>query len=171
MQSNRRIISGSAVAVVSAFLFAFAGWTADSVTSGQTARANASAKPSVNTQQGLDAWQQMYSVLSPPRCINCHTATNYPQQGDDRHRHFANVVRGPAGKGVPALQCVTCHQEDNADSTGVPGAHDWHLAPLSMKWQDPNDKILSSAEVCRALTDRSKNNNRDGAALLKHQHD
>ena len=117
---------------------------------------------------GLAAWQQVYSVLTHPRCINCHTATNYPQQGDDRHRHFANVVRGPDGKGVPALQCVTCHQEVNADSTGVPGAHDWHLAPLSMKWQDLNDKILTSAEVCRAVTDRSKNNNLDGAGLLKH---
>src|SRR5437879_5679229 len=117
---------------------------------------------------GLVAWQQVYSVLTHPRCINCHTATNYPQQGDDRRRHFANVVRGTDGKGVPALQCVTCHQEANADSTGVPGAHDWHLAPLSMKWQDRNDKVLSSAEVCRAVTDRSKNNNLDGAGLLKH---
>ena len=46
------------------------------------------------------AWQQVYSVLTHPRCINCHTATNYPQQGDDRHRHFANVVRGQTGDGV-----------------------------------------------------------------------
>src|ERR1700716_2727692 len=79
---------------------------------------------------GLPAWQQVYSVLTSPRCINCHTATNYPQQGDDRHRHFANVIRGPEGKGVPALNCVSCHQETNADSTGVPGGHNWHLAPL-----------------------------------------
>ena len=50
---------------------------------------------------GLAAWQQVYSVLTSPRCINCHTATNHPQQGDDRHRHFANVIRGPEGKGVP----------------------------------------------------------------------
>jgi hypothetical protein len=119
-------------------------------------------------QAGLGAWQQVYSVLTHPRCINCHTATNYPQQGDDRHRHFANVVRGLDGKGVPALQCATCHQDANADSTGVPGAHNWHLAPLSMQWQDLNDQILPSAEVCRALTDRSKNNDLDGAGLLKH---
>src|SRR4026209_2609016 len=53
---------------------------------------------------GLAAWERVYSVLTSPRCINCHTATNYPQQGDDRHRHFANVVRGgPEGPGVPAL--------------------------------------------------------------------
>src|SRR6266849_302960 len=117
---------------------------------------------------GLAAWEKVYSVLTSPRCINCHTATNYPQQGDDRHRHFANVIRGPDGKGVPGLNCVTCHQGSNADSTGVPGGHNWHLARLSMKWQDLNDKILSSAEVCRSLTNRSKNHNLDGPGLLKH---
>jgi mono/diheme cytochrome c family protein len=117
---------------------------------------------------GLAAWGQVYSVLTSPRCINCHTATNYPQQGDDRHRHFANVIRGPEGKGVPALNCVGCHQTANADSTGVPGGPDWHLAPLSMRWQDNNDRPLSSAAVCRAVTDRSRNENMDGPALLKH---
>ena len=149
---------------VSVSLVAVVGWTSNPPPESQQ-----SAAPKTTTRtDGLAAWQQVYSVLMHPRCINCHTATNYPQQGDDRHRHFANVVRGPEGKGVPALQCVTCHQDANADSTGLPGAHDWHLAPLSMKWQDLNDKVLSSAEICGAITDRSKNNNRDGAALLKH---
>src|SRR5258708_40329587 len=103
----------------------------------------------VRTSQsdGLAAWQQVYSVLTHPRCINCHTATNYPQQGDDRHRHFANVVRGPEGKGVPPLQCVTCHQDANADSTGLPGAHDWHLAPLSMTWQGLTHKVMSITQI------------------------
>jgi hypothetical protein len=118
--------------------------------------------------EGLAAWREVYSVLTSPRCINCHTATNYPQQGDDRHRHFANVVRGPDDKGVPALQCVTCHQESNADSTGVPGGHGWHLAPLSMRWQDRSEKMLSSADVCRTVTDRSKNHGLDGPGLVKH---
>jgi len=118
--------------------------------------------------EGLAAWQKVYSVLTHPRCINCHTATNYPQQGDDRHRHFANVVRGPEGQGVPGLNCATCHQTANADSTGVPGAQGWHLAPLSMAWQDRDDRVLSSAAVCRAVTDRSKNENLDGPGLLKH---
>ena len=111
---------------------------------------------------------QVYTVLTHPRCINCHTATNYPQQGDDRHRHFANVVRGPEGHGVPALNCVTCHQQSNADSTGVPGGRDWHLAPLSMRWQDENDQPLSSAAVCRSVKDPSKNGNLGGQGLLKH---
>ena len=118
--------------------------------------------------EGLTAWQQIYSVMSHPRCINCHTAGNYPQQGDDRHRHLFNVVRGPEGKGVPALQCATCHQSSNADSTGMPGAEGWHLAPLSMRWQDATDKILPSSAVCNTVTDRAKNGGLDGAALIKH---
>src|SRR6266850_2042588 len=117
---------------------------------------------------GLPAWQQVYSVLTSPRCINCHTATNYPQQGDDRHRHFANVIRGPEGNGVPGLNCVSCHQSANAESTGVPGGRNWHLAPLSMRWQDENDQPLSSAVVCHSLTDRTKNGGLNAAGLLKH---
>jgi hypothetical protein len=128
---------------------------------------NRSAVARTSQRDGLAAWQQVYSVLTHPRCINCHTATKYPQQGDDRHRHFANVVRGPEDKGVPALKCATCHQEANA-STGVPGGHNWHLAPLSMAWQDKSDKPLSSAAICAAVTDRSKNHNLDGPGLLKH---
>jgi len=144
--------------------------------SSRTASAQAAASPDRSSRtdsrtarvEGLAAWDQIYSVLTHPRCINCHTATNYPQQGDDRHRHFANVVRGAEGKGVAALQCVSCHQEANADTTGVPGARGWHLAPLSLRWQDRSNRILSSAQVCRAITDRSKNHDLDGPGLLKH---
>ena len=122
----------------------------------------------VNRAAGLAAWQQLYSVMSSPRCVNCHTASAYPQQGDDRHRHLFNVVRGPDGHGVAALQCATCHQSANADSTGVPGAPGWHLAPLSMKWQDASDNILASAAVCKTVTDRSNNGGLDGAAIVRH---
>jgi hypothetical protein len=144
---------------------AVALWATPSSSATRTRDERASAR--ARQTEGLAAWQQVYSVLTHPRCINCHTATNYPQQGDDRHRHFANAVRGPDGKGVPGLTCASCHQESNA-STGVPGGHNWHLAPLSMAWQDSNDKALSSAAICRAITDRSKNHNLDGRGLLKH---
>lgn len=135
--------------------------------------------------EGLAAWQKIYSVLTHPRCLNCHTATNYPEQGEDRHRHQFNVVRGPEGRGVPGLTCGTCHQgatskatggpncaecHTGADlsATGVPGGHGWHLAPLSMAWQDSNNKPLSSAQVCRSVTDRARNENMGGPELLKH---
>lgn len=135
--------------------------------------------------EGLAAWQQVYSVLTHPRCLNCHTANDYPEQGEDRHRHQFKVLRGPEGRGVSGLTCGTCHQGATSkstggpncaechkgtdlDATGVPGGHGWHLAPLSMAWQDRNDKPLSSAQVCRAVTDRTRNENMGGAELLKH---
>ena len=121
-----------------------------------------------SSNEGLAAWDSVYLVLTSPRCINCHTATNYPQQGDERRRHFANVIRGPDGKGVPGLTCSSCHQEENADATGVPGGHAWHLAPLSMRWQDERDHTLPSSVVCRALIDRAKNHGLTGPGLLEH---
>jgi hypothetical protein len=130
-------------------------------------RESASAAPP-NRSDGLAAWQAVYSVMVSPRCVNCHTATDYPQQGDDRHRHFANVIRGLDGHGVPGLNCGTCHQSANAALPGVPGAHDWHLAPLSMRWQDIDDRILSSAAVCATVTDRTRNGGLNGPGLLKH---
>lgn len=154
----------SASVIASAALLALGLWI---LVAGKGHLVNAEVSDA-ETAQGLAAWEQVYSVLTHPRCINCHTATNYPQQGDDRRRHVANVVRGPEGKGVPGLNCAGCHQESNADSTGVPGGHNWHLAPLSMRWQDINDRPLSSAAVCRAITDRSQNHNLDGPGLLKH---
>jgi hypothetical protein len=142
------------------------GWSATGACAwGQTAPQAVASVPA-NREAGLAAWQQVYSVLTNPRCINCHTATQYPEQGDDRHPHLFNVVRGPEDKGVPGLNCATCHQGANAESTGVPGAHNWHLAPLSMKWQDLNDQILSSAQVCQSLT-----RNLDGPGILKHHED
>lgn len=122
-------------------------------------------KSQTSQTEGLAAWQQLYSVMSHPRCINCHTASDYPQQGDDRHRHLFNVVRGSDGLGVVALQCSTCHQSTNADSTGVPGAEDWRLAPLSMKWQDVSDAILPSSAVCKTVTE---NGGLDGPGMVKH---
>ena len=77
--------------LVAAALFVSGSWVIVSGALGQSRVARRA--------DGLAAWEQVYSVLTHPRCINCHTATNYPQQGDDRHRHFANVVRGPGGQG------------------------------------------------------------------------
>jgi len=73
------------------------------------------------------------------------------------------MFRGPQDKGVVALNCGTCHQSVNADGTGVPGGHNWHLAPLTMQWQDRNDQPLTSAEICRSVKSLL-----DGAHLLQH---
>src|SRR2546421_1360547 len=163
------LASNSMARAISVLLVACGAWSVSRLAG--PARQGTAQKPKAGAStraEGLMAWQQVYSVLTHPRCINCHTASNFPQQGDDRHRHFANVVRGPDGYGVAGFQCITCHQESNANSTGVPGGHDWHLAPLSMRWQDENANIFSKSQLCKVLIDRSKNGNRDAAELLKH---
>ncbi len=110
---------------------------------GTSAAQGANDKP-----QSAAIFTQMAPVLQSPRCMNCHTSTQFPRQGDDRHRHIMSVMRGPDDHGVASLQCQACHRGVNSSATGVPGAPDWHLAPLSMAWEG-----LSAQELCRSLFD------------------
>jgi hypothetical protein len=96
-------------------------------------------------------FERMIPVLEHPRCLNCHPRADFPRQGDDRHRHIMNVARGPADHGAPGLQCNTCHQSANQKTSGVPGAPDWHLAPLRMAWEG-----LTPSELCQALMDPAR---------------
>ena len=111
-------------------------------------------------------FKRIAEVLRHPRCMNCHTVTDFPRQGDDRHRHHQMVVRGPSGRGTSAMLCSNCHQEKNSPDGLIPGAHNWHLAPLSMAWeQHKTDKAL-----CESLKDRSLNGDKNVAALVHHMH-
>jgi alcohol dehydrogenase (cytochrome c) len=98
--------------------------------------------PEKPTTGGTKAWRQIYSVLTSPRCINCHPVASklpklfgfsqdYPRQGDDRHPHYYTVLRGDdspdpslhgAGIGPPFGRCVFCHGNKNDPATGIPGA-------------------------------------------------
>lgn len=109
------------------------------------------------------AFNEIAKVLRHPRCLNCHTATNFPRQGDDRHPHANLVRRGLDDKGVPGLRCATCHQAENNPASGVPGRPNWRLAPLSMAWEG-----LGDADLCHALKDPRRNGGRDLAALAEH---
>jgi hypothetical protein len=72
------------------------------------------------------AFRAIASVLTSPRCLNCHTSADGPLQGDDNHPHAMNVKRGAEGKGSAALRCRACHQTENAKFLhGPPGAADW----------------------------------------------
>jgi hypothetical protein len=94
---------------------------------------------------------RLAKVLQHPRCMNCHTLSDFPRQDDDRHRHLMNVARGPRDRGAPGLHCATCHQSANQPAAGVPGAPDWHMAPQRMAWEE-----LKVGELCRALLDPVK---------------
>jgi mono/diheme cytochrome c family protein len=105
----------------------------------------------LSAQPSSALFQQMFAVFEHPRCMNCHTGEAFPRQGDDRHRHTMNVMRGPADTGAAGLHCSTCHQAMNQAASGVPGASDWHLAPARMAWIG-----LSPGQLCRALRDPAK---------------
>jgi hypothetical protein len=105
----------------------------------------------VTSAESERLFQQMFVVFEHPRCMNCHTGEAFPRQGDDRHRHSMNVMRGPADRGAAGLHCGTCHQSMNQTASGVPGASDWHLAPARMAWVG-----LSPGQLCRALRDPAK---------------
>jgi len=102
-------------------------------------------------------------VLRHPRCMNCHTVTDFPRQTDSRRRHTQLVVRGEGGRGAPTLHCSACHQDKNVADGKVPGAPNWHLAPLSMGWEGLNDR-----DLCLALKDTNKNGNRSVPDLVHH---
>jgi alcohol dehydrogenase (cytochrome c) len=103
--------------------------------------------PTHPTSGGTKEWQAIYSVVTSPRCINCHPVASpklpemindYPRQGDDRHPHYYSVIRGDTfpfetaektgtvypGMGAPFLRCGACHGTHNAPVTGIPGAED-----------------------------------------------
>ena len=113
-------------------------------------------------------WDKIYSVLSSPRCLNCHTMTDFPRQTDARYAHIYGVTRGPDDKGAGTLRCTSCHESINNQVTGIPGAPDWHAAPLSMAWESAPRVVLSTSALCATFKDKAKNGNRDLAALEHH---
>ena len=110
-----------------------------------------------------DLFAPIADVLRHPRCMNCHPRDDRPRQGNDRHIHLQNVVRGPDDLGFTNMRCTSCHREENNPNSGVPGAPTWHLAPLSMGWQG-----LSNAELCTTLKDEKRNGGKNIAALVEH---
>lgn len=111
----------------------------------------------------VDLFSPIAAVLRDPRCMNCHPRDERPRQGNDRHAHQQNVVRGEDGLGFVNMRCTSCHREENNLNSGVPGAPAWHLAPLSMGWQG-----LSDADLCTTLKDEKRNGGRNVAALVEH---
>jgi hypothetical protein len=113
--------------------------------------------------EGARLYLQIHQVLIHPRCLNCHPKGDSPKQGDQRRIHTPPITRGPHDNGPLGLQCAECHQQANYAASGVPGAPNWHLAPISMAWEDK-----TPGELCRALLDQRTNGNRDLKATVRH---
>jgi hypothetical protein len=112
------------------------------------------------------AFESVLPVLRHPRCMNCHSAGDFPRQGDDRHRHSMHVRRGPDGNGADGVKCSSCHQDHNlAGAHMPPGAQGWHLPSPEepMIWEGLTDR-----QLCELILDPKQNGNRSPAQIVKH---
>ena len=120
--------------------------------------------PTENTATEEDTpFDKMMAVLTHKRCVNCHPAGDRPHQGEDSHVHNFGVQRGTDNHGVAALRCESCHGPENNDLSGVPGAPEWSLAPLSMAWEG-----LSRVEIAKSMLNRQNNGNRSLEEIVEH---
>jgi hypothetical protein len=113
-------------------------------------------------ERAVALFEEAGKVITHPRCVNCHPASDRPTQGETMHPHDPWVVRGADGHGAPGLRCNTCHHAANFDPARVPGHPMWHLAPIEMAWQG---KTLG--QICEQIKDTARNGNKDMAALVK----
>jgi len=112
------------------------------------------------------AFEAMLPVLHHPRCMNCHSAGDFPRQGDDSHPHAMNVRRGPEGRGVTSQKCGTCHQDHNLAGPHLPpGAPDWQMPPRAtpMIWAG-----LTDNQLCELLKDPKQNGHRNVNQIVDH---
>jgi hypothetical protein len=102
-------------------------------------------------------------VLFHPRCVNCHPNGDSPLQGDEHRVHDPAVTRGTADRGIPGLQCATCHQDKNLELARVPGAPEWHLAPRQMFWMG-----RTAASLCAQIKDKARNGGKTLEQIVEH---
>ena len=117
-----------------------------------------------NREQSVAAFKQIAQVMRSPRCMNCHTTTESPRQGDQKRRHDQRVMRGADGQGTATMRCVACHQDSNSQDGYVPGAPGWHLAPLSMGWE----RARGDKALCEGLLNPKRNGNRTAKGMVIH---
>ena len=100
-------------------------------------------------------------VLTHPRCMNCHPATDRVLQGNDKHPHQPVATRD--------TPCVTCHTDRNvtllerASYRSIPGHPRWMAAPIEMAWEGK-----SVGEICRQIKDPDRNGGRNLSLLHEH---
>ena len=110
-------------------------------------------------------FMEVSKVLTSPRCVNCHPVGDRPLQGEGAtsRLHQPPVTRGADGFGTASMRCSSCHQKANYDPGRVPGHEHWHLAPISMAWQNK-----TPGQICVQIKDPARNGNRTLAQVVEH---
>ncbi len=110
-----------------------------------------------------EAYTTMMSVISHPRCVNCHPSNNVPKRGENKTPHPYGRDGATSKLSFDTLLCASCHKEKNDDYAGQPGAPHWGLAPQSMAWEG-----LTRAEIAASMLNPENNGNRSEDELIKH---
>jgi hypothetical protein len=111
-------------------------------------------------------FEAILPVLHSPRCMACHSAGDFPRQGNDLHAHLMDVRRGPAGDGAGPVHCDSCHQERNSPGLHAPpGAPGWHLPSPSMPmiWEG-----LNARQLCESIKDPARNGHKSIQQIVEH---
>ena len=129
-------------------------------------------KPAISHADAARLFEPVRQVLQHPRCQNCHIIGDAPLQYDAGTVHAQRVKRGADGRGMAALQCSACHQDQNAPAAlgphAPPGAPNWHLPPENMKMVF---KDVGARELCMTVKDRKRNGNRSMEDFVHHMAD
>jgi hypothetical protein len=102
-------------------------------------------------------------VLLHPRCANCHPSGDVPLQGMEMRLHDPPVTRGPEDRGVVGMECTGCHQDRNLDHARIPGAPNWHVAPIEMAWVGKTPRY-----ICEQMKDPKRNGGKSLAQIVEH---
>jgi hypothetical protein len=131
---------------------------------------------SIGKAEGLAAWKRVETVLTHPRCANCHVGPDnipiWTVTGESKSRpHGMNIHAGDSRIGAETIACSTCHMTSTAPNTLAHAPPhvglDWQLAPVDFVWYGK-----SGAEICAQLKDPKRNGGRDAAGLVEHlRHD
>lgn len=164
MQRFRRRVPCVAIFLVGALLIAACGPATPLSSPAEIQTASVGQiRTAAQSNQETEAFETVMTVLTHPRCINCHPTGDRPRQRDDQIIHLFNVTRGEENHGGPVQTCETCHHEENNSYSHVPGAPHWGLAPKTMGWYG-----LSHAEIAQRLLDPEMNGGRSHEDLLHH---
>ena len=152
--------SGSAIALLCCMMVA-ASVSASAQPSNTLQPPSAFATISDPAARSRAIFAEMAKVLTHPRCMNCHPATNRLTQGNDEHPHQPVATRDTT--------CMTCHTDRNftlheqASYRSIPGHPRWMAAPIEMAWQGK-----SVGEICRQIKDPDRNGGRNLSLLHDH---
>jgi hypothetical protein len=114
----------------------------------------------VSAEDGLAAWDTIHTVLTHPRCLNCHVgADNVPLWGttqapDTIHGMAINADDSRIGAGT--MSCNACQQTSTRPNTfNLAAPHtgiDWQLARVEFQWTD-----RTGVEICAQMRDPNRN--------------